>query len=51
MTVQFNQANVGSGSGNPFSQGTPFAPQILVRWGDQPLTFTFAPDFVAEATS
>ncbi len=47
LNVQFTQVKVSSSSNLPFLQGTPFAPKLLVRWGDEPIRFSYDPDFAA----
>jgi len=39
----------GLSSMNPLQQQKPFAPKVLVKWGDAPLAFVYAPDFVSDA--
>ncbi|MEZ4221623.1 MAG: MYXO-CTERM sorting domain-containing protein [Polyangiaceae bacterium] len=40
LVVNFTQFQIGSS--NPLSNGTPFSPSVLVRFGDEPLTFSYA---------
>jgi MYXO-CTERM domain-containing protein len=48
MTVTFTQVDTGGG-GNPFQTGTPFAPQILVRWGAAPISFDWSAGVTSNA--
>lgn len=42
LTVTFTEVNVGGG-GNPLSMGTPFKAKLLVRFGADPVQFTYKP--------
>ncbi len=48
VTVDFTKVNVSSGGGGFGTPGTPFAPKVLVRFGPDPITFTYGP-FAAAA--
>ena len=44
VTIQVSKSSLISGSGTGFGQpGTPFAPKLLVRFGDTPIQFTYGP--------
>jgi MYXO-CTERM domain-containing protein len=40
LKINFSGANVGQGG---FGGGTPFSPRVLVRFGAEPITFTYGP--------
>ena len=48
LTVDFEGASLGGAS--PIGGGGSFEPRVLVRYGDEPVQFTYAPFKVAEGT-
>lgn len=56
LVAKFAKLTASTGGGG-FGQGTPFAPQVLVRWGSQPITFDWSngldstADVTADATA
>ncbi|MCA9599237.1 MAG: M36 family metallopeptidase [Myxococcales bacterium] len=49
MTVSFNEVQTGGGGSSPFGGGTPFTPQIVVRFGNDPITFDYSSGLSATA--
>ncbi len=49
MTVSFSQVQTGGGASSPFGGGTPFTPQLVVRFGDEPISFDYGSGFTPSA--
>jgi MYXO-CTERM domain-containing protein len=49
LSVSFSEIKTGGGGTSIFGGGNPFAPSVLVRFGDDPIKFAYSPAFDATA--